>query len=124
MASFNSTDLGTVVEMTTVLSPKQRQVNAYPGINGLQLIDHGTRGATTRVRGILSGSGRAGLSTVFDTFRGYQTAGGKATLVDVLGKSWTNVILVVFQPIGQSGVMAGGVNYCQQYEAEFFHPDE
>lgn len=124
MASFNSTSLGTVLVMNTARNPKQRQVNAYPGVDGLQLIDHGTRGAMTSCSGLLTGTGVGGLSTILDTFHGYQEAGGKATLVDKLGKSWTNVILVQFTPVGPCYPIQGGVLYCQQYEAQFLHPDE
>lgn len=124
MATFNGTSLGEVLVMNTAQAPKQRQVNAYPGVDGLQLIDHGTRGAMTSVQGVLYATGKSGLSSLLDTFRGYQSAGGKATLVDKLSKTWTNVILVQFAPVGPCYPIQGGVQFCQQYEAQFLHPDE
>lgn len=121
MASFNSTDLGIVEVCNTVQAPKERQVNAYPGVDGLQLIDHGTRGAITQLRGVLAASSRSGLATLLGTFRAYHAAGGKATLVDTYGVSWTNVILVQFRPIANIYPVPGG--FCTRYEAEFLHPD-
>lgn len=121
MASFNGTDLGIVETCITAQAPKERQVNAYPGVNGLQLIDHGTRGAVTSARGLFSASSRAALASVLNTFRGYHTAGGKATLVDTYGTSWSDVILVQFRPAGVIYTSPGG--FCTRYEAEFLHPD-
>lgn len=121
MASFNGTDLGIVEACNTAQAPKERQVNAYPGVNGLQLIDHGTRGAMTQLRGVAFASSRAALASTLDVFRGYLAAGGKATLVDTYGASWAGVILVQFRPVGNIYPMPGG--FCIRYEAEFLHPD-
>ena len=121
MPSFNSTDLGIVEVCNTVQAPKERQVNAYPGVDGLQLIDHGTRGAVTSLRGVFSASSKAALASILGTFQGYHAAGGKATLVDTYGVSWPNVILVQFRPVGVIYPCPGG--FCTRYEAEFLHPD-
>lgn len=121
MASFAGTDLGIVEICNTDLAPKERQINTYPGVNGLQLVDHGTRGAVTSLRGVLSSSSRSGLASALGVFRTYQSVGGKATLVDTFGSSWTDVILVRFRPTGMIYPKPGG--FCTKYEAEFLHPD-
>lgn len=122
MASYAGTDLGVVEACNTSAAPKERQVNAYPGVNGLQLLDHGSRGGMTALRGHLIASSKANLATLVDTFRGYQLAGGKASLVDTYGTTWTGVILTQFRPTGRFYAMPGGY-FCQAYEAEFLHPD-
>lgn len=122
MPSFAGTDLGLVEESNTEEAPKERQANAYPGVDGLQLIDHGTRGATSYARGSLVASSGAALAAALEVFRGYVRAGGKAAFVDKYGTTWAGVILVRFRPVGPTYTTPGG--FCQRYEAEFLHPDE
>jgi len=121
MPTYAGTDLGIVSESNTEANPKERQANAYPGVDGLQLIDHGTRGATSYARGHLVASSGAALASLLATFRGYQLAGGKAQLVDKWGTAWDGVILTRFRPTGPAYPCVGGM--CQAYEAEFLHPD-
>lgn len=120
MATFNSTDLGLVEEMSTSAAPKDLQANAYPGVDGLEILDMGARGGSTRVRGSLAGTSAADLASIHATLRGYQVAGGLATLVDANGVSWTDVILVMFQPVGPRFSL-GPLGVAQRYEAEFLH---
>ena len=122
MASFNGIDLGLVFEMSVGANPKGRQINTYPGANGLEVIDHGTRGGRTVCLGALGGATTAVLASAEAALRGAQLDGGKYTLVDTLGISWTGVILANFQPVGRVNLLAGG-GYGRKYQAEFLHVD-
>jgi hypothetical protein len=120
MASFNGLDLGLIFAMSTAANPKARQVNAYAGANGLEVLDHGSRGGSSAVEGALAGSTPAGLAAAEGTFRSLQIDGGGYVLVDTLGNSWFNVILVQFNPVGRVGIVAGG-GYARRYAMEFLH---
>lgn len=120
MASFNGFDLGFIFQMPVAANPKARQINAYAGANGLEVIDHGSRGGTTFVEGAFGSSTTAGLSAVEQGMRSLMVDGRAYILVDTLGKSWPGVILVKYQPIGPIRPTFDGI-LTRRYEAEFLH---
>lgn len=119
MASYAAFDLGLVFEMNTSPAPNARQVNEYPGANGLEVIDMGSRGGRTTVFGGLGATTSGGLATLIQGLRTLQVAGTANTLVDAFGVSWTGVILEQFAPVGR--VHRGGPGFVQKYQASFLH---
>lgn len=120
MASFNGANLGLIFEMSTSANPNARQINTYPGANGLEVLDQGTRGGSTTVLGALGGTTAGGLAAAEATFRSLQVDGGAYTLVDTLGTGWGRVILIQFTPVGRVYPVVGG-GYVRKYEMEFLH---
>ncbi len=120
MPSFAGVNIfGLAVQMTTALNPRDRQLNAYPGLNGIEALDGGSRGLVTSVRGMLHGAGASGLAAVERTFLGLFD--GKAyPLVDTLGRVWPSVRLERYQPADRVGQDASGV-HVRAYSAEFLH---
>lgn len=124
MASFNGVDLGFIFEMSVAANPKGRQVNAYCGANGLEVIDQGSRGGTTAVSGAIISSSAPGLAAAEQSLRALQVNGGAYALVDTLGTTWPGVILVQYQPQGRVCRVVGpyGLYYiARRYSAEFLH---
>jgi hypothetical protein len=106
--------------MSTSANPNSRQVNAYPGADGLEVIDQGSRGGCTFVAGAIVASTAQNLASAEQTFRSLQVDGGAYVLRDDLGRYWPGVILVQFRPVGRIYLTA---NYfvTRRYEAEFLH---
>ncbi len=120
MASYNGVGIfGTAVSMTTTDHPRECQVNTFFGANGLESLDGGFRGRTTRVRGVLFGRSALLLASAEGLFRSYND-GLARVLVDNLGTAWPNVRLFSFQPLGQARQSADGT-YFRAYQAQFLH---
>lgn len=124
MASFNGFDLGMIEVMNTHVAPKGRQINAYPGVDGLEPLDMGNRGAETSVRGVFAAADLFSMGALLGGMYGLQADGGQYVLVDEYGTFWVDVILVDFRPIGPV-YLTGDPNYgvVKRYEAEFLHVD-
>src|SRR5262249_27586323 len=100
MPSFGGTNLfGTSVVMNTVDHPRERQVNSFFGISGLEPLDGGSRGRFTHATGVLFGSSAAALAASEAQFRSFND-GIARTLVDNFGAAWPNVRLESFLPWG------------------------
>jgi len=123
MASFNGVDLGLIFEMNTAAAPKAFQVRAYPGANGLEVLDMGSRGGMTTAEGAVFAGSPTALAGALASLRALQVDGGSYVLIDTLGTSWSGVKLMLFQPIGKVFLMAVGPpgGYGKMYHAEFFH---
>src|SRR4051794_25671014 len=120
MATFGGTNIfGTAVSMVTSDNPRQRQLNAYFGLSGLEILDGGLRGRFTHVTGLLYGGSAAALASVELLFRSFND-GVARTLVDTLGVTWQGVCLVSFQPHGRIRQSPGGVLF-RTYKARFLH---
>lgn len=118
--SFAGTSLGYAVKMQTFAREVARQINSYPGVNGLEVLNMGSRGGTTNAEGVLYGNTLDEISTLMNQFINYQRDGGAYTLVDSKGTSWSTVILQSFKPASPVMPSWGG-GYAQQYTAEFLH---
>lgn len=119
MASYAGFGLGHVKRMVTRVAPKARQINSYPGADGLEVLDHGTRGGTTIVEALFVASTTGGILTLKQGLRNLQLAGTGNTLITVDGESFTGVILDDFTPSGAIRPCTGG--WCEAYQAVFFH---
>jgi hypothetical protein len=119
-ATFDNVSLGPLCTTRTYGNPHARQVNEYPGVNGLEVLNLGSRGGTTEAEGLLYGDTLLDLAAAFGTFIGYVRDGGAYTLEDSFGVSWDSVILVDFRPDGLAKLFTDG-GFCRAYKAVFLH---
>lgn len=117
MASFNGVDMGIVIEKIPSVNPIERQINKYPGVNGLQILQGGTRGGTIKVHGVLISDTVADLEAMEQTWYSAAAAGTTGTLVDDAGNSFANCILMSFVPSGQR--QDACVNYTMEFLQNF-----
>jgi len=120
MASFGGTNIfGTAVSMVTADNPREKQLNAYFGLSGLESLDGGLRGRFTQVTGLLYGVSPVGLASAESLFRSFNDGVARA-LVDTLGITWTSVRLDFFQPQGRVRRSPSGMLF-RAYKARFLH---
>ena len=120
MPSYGGVNIfGASVTMSTVDSPREKQVNSFFGLSGLETLDGGSRGRVTEVGGILYGAGPAALAGAETTFRSFDD-GVSRVLVDSLGAAWRNVVLQSFRPMGRVRQSPFGV-FFRAYRARFLH---
>lgn len=118
-ASFAGVDLGVAVSMQSAPNPPEAQVNAYPGVNGLEVLNLGTRGGTTTLSGRAFGTTAADLATAEGLLRALVN-GQVGTLVDTLGVSWPNVRMEECKPEGRIQ-FDPDLGYTRRYTARFLH---
>ena len=120
MPSYGGVNLfGTAVTMSTADHPREKQVNSFFGLSGLETLDGGARGRVTEASGVLYGPTPVALASSESTFRSYND-GLTRVLVDSLGTSWSNVRLESFQPSGRIRQSPQGM-YFRSYRARFLH---
>ena len=120
MASFGGTNIfGTAVSMVTADNPREKQLNAYFGLSGLESLDGGLRGRITQASGLLFGVSPVSLAVSESLFRSFND-GAARVLIDTLGVSWTSVRLDFFQPQGRVRRSPSGVLF-RAYKARFLH---
>ncbi len=120
MPSFGGVNIfGSAVIMTTSVNPRRSQINAFFGVNGLEAIDGGSRGATTFSSGLLYGSSAPGLAAAEALFRSFDD-GIPRTLVDTFGTPWAGVRLQSFQPWGRVKQSPYGY-FFRPYQGRFLH---
>lgn len=110
---------GPAVVMSTKDIPRERQVNAFFGLSGVEWLDGGSRGFETHVSGLLVGPGEAGLRLALTLFRSAKD-GQTHVLVDTLGIIWPFVLLTIFDPVPPVHRTPSGDRWCR-YEAQFVH---
>src|SRR5438874_13795032 len=109
MPSYGGANIfGTAVSMVTSDNPREKQLNAFFGLSGLESLDGGARGRVTDVSGLLYGSLPASLSAAESLFRSFND-GVARPLVDTLGMTWRNVRLESLRPQGRIRQSPGGV---------------
>ncbi len=120
MAAYGGVNLfGIAVTMSTADHPREKQINSYFGLSGLETLDGGSRGRVTSVGGVLVGRTPAELAQAEATFRTYSD-GLTRDLSDSLGTTWTNVRLESFQPLGRIRQSPQGM-FFRSYRAQFLH---
>ena len=120
MPSYGGVNIfGTAVTMSTVDHPREKQINSFFGLSGLETLDGGSRGRFTEVGGLLYGSSAGSLASAESTFRSYDD-GVARVLIDNLGEAWGNVVLQSFRPMGRVRQSPFGV-YFRAYKARFLH---
>ncbi len=120
MPSFGGSNIfGGAVTMSTADNPREKQLNAFFGVSGLEMLDGGLRGRMTHVTGLLYGASAALLASAEGQFRSFND-GIARNLVDNFGVSWTNVRLEAFQPSGRVMQSPSGY-FFRPYHARFLH---
>lgn len=120
MPSFGGSRIfGTAVSMVTSDNPREKQVNAYFGLSGLETLDGGLRGRVTHASGLLTATSPSSLAQQEGQFRSFND-GVSRTLVDTLAVIWPNVRLESFQPHGRIRQSPSGVLF-RSYQARFLH---
>jgi hypothetical protein len=120
MPSFNGVNIfGRSVQITTANNPRDEQVIAAPGSNGVAAMDLGSRGKVTTVSGVLVGINAAALNLAMGYFRTFDD-GQPYVLEDSFGNLWPYVKLRRFVP-GRKVKFDPLHGYCVEYEAEFQH---
>jgi hypothetical protein len=83
---------GFPVTMWTEDPEREKQINAFIGINGVEVLDLGQRVRTTHVKGRVWADTQAGLGAAFLPLRLYKN-GRAYTLFTTKGELWFNVQL-------------------------------
>ena len=96
MASYGGASIfGTSLSMATAQTPREAQINAFFGVNGLECLDGGARGRVTFARGLLVGNSALELNLAENLFRSYHDGQGRI-LVDNIGNTWPDVRMLAF----------------------------
>lgn len=120
-AFFNAVNIfGAELQMQTVDNPRAQQINAFPGLSGLESLDQGLRGRYTNCTGRLVAASVAGLAYLEEFFRSYND-GVAYVLVDTRGVTWLNVKLESFEPQGKIRIHGGTGYVSRPYAARFMH---
>lgn len=121
MPSFNGVNIfGRCVTMSTQVNPRRVQLNGFSGLNGIEMIDLGSEGKTTQVRGLLAGANASALGSAETLFRSYLD-GVAYSLVDLYGTTHLYVTLIQFQPSELMMYAATDGYYLRDYQAVFRH---
>lgn len=120
MPSFGGVNIfGTAVSMSTADHPREKQINSFFGVSGLETLDGGMRGRSTSVSGVLTGNSAAALAGAEMLFRSFND-GIARILIDQFGATWASVRLESFQPVGRVKQSNYG-SYLRPYHARFLH---
>lgn len=120
MASYGGSNIfGSAVSMTTADNPREKQLNAFFGLSGLESLDGGLRGRVTHATGLLYGNSPGSLAASEGLFRSFNDGIARA-LIDTLGVTWLNVRLDSFQPLGRVRQSPAGLLF-RAYKARFLH---
>lgn len=113
MATFNSIDMGIVVEKCPSVNPIERQINTYPGVNGLQILQGGSRGGTLSIRGVIGAADVGSLDAMEQTWYSMVIAGVIGAFIDDEGNVFANCLIMSWRPQGsRTGAM---VNYMAEF---------
>jgi hypothetical protein len=119
--SFNNQFIfGIDITMVTVDPPREVQVNAFSGVNGVEILDHGARQRYTNVAGRLLMPTLAELAAAESNFRSYKDP-YSYTLVTTEGLTWPGVKLESFQPIPPIRTDGATGQVWRNYQARFIH---
>jgi hypothetical protein len=119
--TFNGTALfDTAVVMTTASCPVQVQKNAYPQLDGLEVVNLGSRGRVTEVRGYLTGPDLTTLAAKAAAWRSLQESVMIGPLVTTDGSTYPYTYICAFHEAGRILTMAGG-GVMRPYLATLLH---
>lgn len=119
--SFNGEFIfGIDVAMVTVDPPREVQVNAFNGINGVEILDHGSRQRYTNVTGRLLMPTIGDLAAAENRIRAYKNPFAY-TLVTTDGLTWEDVKLESFQPAPPIRMDAATGYVWRTYQARLIH---
>lgn len=116
MPAYGSFNFGITVVTQPGSSERGEQINAYPGLNGVERLDQGFRGCTFTVTGLLVNFGRGAVEGMALINR-QMIDGNTRSYIDDAGQSWGDTLLVDFQKTGR--VRSGGLWSIYPYSATF-----
>jgi hypothetical protein len=119
-ASFDGVWLGPFTFLDTAPLPLARQVNEYPGIDGIEVLRMGARGFESEGHGAFVGATGSAINQQFAVMYAYHQDGGAYTLIDQTGVPWDNVLVLDFRPDGGFYPARGG-GYARRWKAQFLH---
>lgn len=108
------------VTMVTIDPHRETQVNAFLGVNGVEILDHGARQRYTQVTGRFEADDEVALGMVENAFRSFRDAYAY-TLVTTEGLTWLDVKLESFQPQPPIRIDGYTGRVWRRYEARFIH---
>lgn len=118
--TFNGTELTSAAEHEIIGGPEVRyHAEAMPGLDGRFVQTHGTGGQTIIVRGLLkstSAQATAALAhstvkTLLRTKQGLADGSTVASYVGTDGTTYTNCMVLSYEPAGTVQIVKGGSNY-------------
>lgn len=89
---------GLAATAVPVPAGRRRQFNAYPGVDGLELLDLGGDGGTIQITGVHEAADLAGLAVIQQSVRNYLGSYTVYPFVDALGVTWPHCVLETFEP--------------------------
>lgn len=98
-------------------NPVARVTRGFPGLRGLVTKTLGSRGARAEAWGVLVGPARVDQAAAEAALELYKLDGGAYPLLDSLGRTWPEMVLVDFEPIGE--VYQDENGHAREYRAEF-----
>jgi hypothetical protein len=120
MSSFGGLAIfGTAVQMSSNGVPREAQLNAFFGVDGVERLDGGSRGRETHVTGLLFGSDPGTLAAQEALFESYKD-GVARELVDTLGVAWADVVLEKFERTSRIRQSPAGMMF-RTYRVIFVH---
>jgi hypothetical protein len=111
---------GLDVIMQTVEPSRERQINAFLGINGVEVLDFGSRMRTTQVAGRLIGDSPGEVGVYETRFRNYRNPYAYS-LLTTEGILWNDVMLDTFAPQGRLMGDGSTGQFWRSYHATFIH---
>lgn len=84
---------------TVVPEPAELQVNAYPGVHGLEVVAQGGRGAVATATVLQIASDETYLAAWENIWSQYLKFSLVRPLRDTLGVTWTHAMCVKFEPL-------------------------
>lgn len=111
--------LGDIVSCVTQDLPRRCQTNTYPGLSGIEELDHGLNGRITMITGRLVGDTPFSLGAAMESLRQFND-GRLHTLVDNEGWTWPFVKFESFEP-EQKARLAVGYGYTRKYSLRLKH---
>lgn len=116
-------DFGQSATWVTLLEPRGKQLNSFPGLDGIECLDMGDRGGRTVVSGVKFGAspadGGASIEAWFTTWLSLRD-GVSRDLTDINGTSYSNVLLDQVVKVGRVRQSVYRF-YFRQFELHFLH---
>lgn len=111
---------GVDVVMATEDPPRDVQINSFPNVDGIEIIDFGSRGRRTVVTGKLIAEDELALGNLENIFRSYRDP-YSYNLFTTEGLLWTDVQLETFRPQPPMQIDFDTFYVMRRYQAIFRH---
>lgn len=111
---------GDLATITPGSEDRARQLNSYPGVNGLECLDLGQRGAQSRVEGIWIFADLASFQATLLTWLAL-VDGVPRTLIDTKLMRWPNCLLNPYKLDGSARTSAVTGQIIQRFSGSLTH---